>query len=962
MVQGKVTDTDRAIISRSDGAVTLLTAIEGNEKAWNSVKEAAGRELRSAPQMQNDRDSGVRYKISYTTENEPVVVIENDILNGVDKSDWVKTAKEEIKKFRPAIPISGRFVRVTKDTGREYTNSGYSKKIRSKDEARYRDKLTAAGNLDEIVIASTKYVNEGLNHPRTDDIKDFARGNVLLQVGDRKYSAEVVIGLKMDESMVLHDIVNITDNDFDVKKETNPKPSTSENRASSRQDSSPKTRVPQNDNSVNSYSMQDGELYSQGKKLSIPEKVRQANNIILDENSSEFRNKDAKGYKVVETLAKDLKKKVKFVKGLTDADGNQLDGAITEDGIYINTEGENPVRWAATHEFSHAMKQSATESWSRYQNYVVSQMKRNGSYESVFVAKAKAYGTADANYINEEIAADYIGDLFSDVDSLADFIRESRRDAVTIRDMWYSILDKLGLLDEKKKAQLMWRDAYREAVLNVKDGKVENKGKSEPRFSIQRIVGQNGDYGIGVYLDSNILTGKSESERVIAVKNYVKSIGGREFIAYDNKDNPVPVIVAKYTQKYVNKNGSKTRVNNDLMGYLKNEVKQEATVLIDELVATAKYSNSEKAKYPHGWVDNNGKNDWDYWKVIIQEKNKTVWEATLNIANTTNGEKILYDIYPIEMVEGAETSATTTTNKNIPQTSDGVKGENKKSISGTRLSEVDNSPVGESVDSSSEETSQKFIKPGAEPRRDVKVPESVKEGTKVRQFARTAAEAETLTDETAEGVLQNVEEGKFNYTPISDKSAMSNAYASLDAMGVEWVEKKVSGAIASHSLDKKTVAMAEVLMQRYSEEGQHEKVQKLIVDFAAESTRTAQSLQAISMLKKLDPNYEVSYIDKVVENLREEIIEKNNKKKFGKKHSADIEVSEELKTKLMETKTEEEREAVRDEIYTEIAEQLPDSWIDKWNAWRYMAMLGNARTHVRNVAGNTAFMPMIASR
>ena len=298
MVQGKATEVDNALLQRSDGAVTLLTAIEGNEKAWDKIKEAAGRELRSEAQMQN---------------------------------------------------------------------------------------------------------TEGRIHNQED----------------------------------------FTEN----------------------------------------ATVSDGEIYSGGKKLSIPEKVRQANNIILDENSSEFRNKDAKGYKVVETLAKDLKKKVKFVKGLTDADGNQLDGAITEEGIYINTEGENPVRWAATHEFSHAMKQTATGSWSRYQNYVVNQMKRNGSYDSVFETKAKAYSTIDANYINEEIAADYIGDLFSDVDSLADFIRESRRDAVTIRDMWYSILDKLGLLGEKKKAQLMWRDAYREAVLNVKEGKVEKSGEVKKSFA-----------------------------------------------------------------------------------------------------------------------------------------------------------------------------------------------------------------------------------------------------------------------------------------------------------------------------------------------------------------------------------------------------------------------------------------------------------------------------------------------
>lgn len=37
-----------------------------------------------------------------------------------------------------------------------------------------------------------------------------------------------------------------------------------------------------------------------------------------------------------------------------------------------------------------------------------------------------------------------------------------------------------------------------------------------------------------------------------------------------------------------------------------------------------------------------------------------------------NGEKILYDIFPIEMVEGAVTSATTTTNNRVSQTNAGV--------------------------------------------------------------------------------------------------------------------------------------------------------------------------------------------------------------------------------------------------------------------------------------------------
>ena len=40
----------------------------------------------------------------------------------------------------------------------------------------------------------------------------------------------------------------------------------------------------------------------------------------------------------------------------------------------------------------------------------------------------------------------------------------------------------------------------------------------------------------------------------------------------------------------------------------------------------------------------NGKNDWQYWTTYIQDKNNTVWEATLNVTESANGVKCLYDI------------------------------------------------------------------------------------------------------------------------------------------------------------------------------------------------------------------------------------------------------------------------------------------------------------------------------
>ena len=84
-------------------------------------------------------------------------------------------------------------------------------------------------------------------------------------------------------------------------------------------------------------------------------------------------------------------------------------------------------------------------------------------------------------------------------------------------------------------------------------------------------------------------------------------------------------------------------------------------MLADELIATSQYKRRKKARYPHDWLDNNGKNDWQYWTTYIQDKNNTVWKATLNVAESANGVKYLYDINPIEKVGQSVKSDTSTT-------------------------------------------------------------------------------------------------------------------------------------------------------------------------------------------------------------------------------------------------------------------------------------------------------------
>ena len=71
-------------------------------------------------------------------------------------------------------------------------------------------------------------------------------------------------------------------------------------------------------------------------------------------------------------------------------------------------------------------------------------------------------------------------------------------------------------------------------------------------------------------------------------------------------------------------------------------------------------------------VDNNSRNNWQYWNKYIQDKNKNIWKATLNIATSDVGEKILYDISPIKIVERSVESDAVSTIGSIAQSSEDV--------------------------------------------------------------------------------------------------------------------------------------------------------------------------------------------------------------------------------------------------------------------------------------------------
>ena len=227
----KLRDAIREIVGKLTGkAKQQAQTAEGLlqqafEAAAKNSKNAAG-------------EGGTRYSIEKTTDNKSFVEVDEDILDGVPKKDWVSTVKENLKnKFPDGITVGNNDIRIDKQSRQEMTFSGYMKWLYSHDPQLHSDKLRATNNADEILLATTDWVNEGLNHLRKDSIADFARGTVLLRVGTNDYTADVVVGTRKNGNMVLYDVLNLQPDSF-VKKETdavkaeNPSPGADRNTAS----------------------------------------------------------------------------------------------------------------------------------------------------------------------------------------------------------------------------------------------------------------------------------------------------------------------------------------------------------------------------------------------------------------------------------------------------------------------------------------------------------------------------------------------------------------------------------------------------------------------------------------------------------------------------------------------------------------------------------------------------------
>lgn len=236
---------------------------------------------------------------------------------------------------------------------------------------------------------------------------------------------------------------------------------------------------------------------------------------------------------------------------------------------------------------------------------------------------------------------------------------------------------------------------------------------------------------------------------------------------------------------------------------------------------------------------------------------------------------------------------------------------------------------------------------------DYGVPNAAKDGAPTRRYVRTVLETGSLTDSMKDQIGAEILQGNFSYSPISDENAIKSADKAIESGEAE---KRWKAAIESKNISKKTIAIGERLLADAIKAKDNARVLELSAELSDVLTRAGQVVQSARLLKQMTGAGRLVALQRTVQTLNADLA-----KRFGDKAPV-IQIDENVARIMAESQTEEEIERAYQEAMQDIADQAQPTLLDKWNAWRYCAMLANPRTHIRNIVGNTIFIPAVRTK
>lgn len=240
---------------------------------------------------------------------------------------------------------------------------------------------------------------------------------------------------------------------------------------------------------------------------------------------------------------------------------------------------------------------------------------------------------------------------------------------------------------------------------------------------------------------------------------------------------------------------------------------------------------------------------------------------------------------------------------------------------------------------------------------------------RVSNVAKDLMGSKNTTEAGADQVKQLIDSGVFSYDPKSNKQSVQEAFDDLNARGAAAIRHEIDTNLKNGVIADGDVTKAVVLANQYIQTGDEASASEMMSDLSLLAQKSGRNLQLFSLIRRMTPEGQLDVLQKAADKMLSQ--GKQPKETRGKASSsgqsgrsktslthADIPV--ELKNQYIEaarSKDTQKIDAATRAIAQAVGSQYQATFKEKWDAWRYMCMLGNASTNARNIAGNALMKP-----
>ena len=244
-------------------------------------------------------------------------------------------------------------------------------------------------------------------------------------------------------------------------------------------------------------------------------------------------------------------------------------------------------------------------------------------------------------------------------------------------------------------------------------------------------------------------------------------------------------------------------------------------------------------------------------------------------------------------------------------------------------------------------------------RAPTEVPTVNPQGRLTSKTASTLLNANITPNEFAQQMEDALASGQFSRMAYSDQRATNRAEQTIQDKGFQRAKEDWMSDMKAGRFNKDLSALGITLYNNAVNSGDAITAMDIASEMVSYGKALGQSLQAFNLINKMTPSGQLYAMSKQVENLDSQI-QRNAKvnRETGLPEYEGIEIDPDLAQQFLAAETPEDRARIQDLIYRDIASKVPATWQDKFNSWRYLSMLGNPRTHIRNILGNMGFMPI----